>query len=178
MKSWMIALAPAMLLSACAATTPPAHTAADQPRADAGGTLLDPSGAQRGSVELWMRGASTHAIVTATGLTPGLHGMHIHAVGTCNGPDFASAGGHWNPDGKQHGHINPMGAHRGDLMQLSVSADGVGRAEFDIPASLAAMLDSDGASLVIHAKPDDDKTDPSGNSGARELCAVLAVAGA
>ena len=99
--------------------------------------------------------------------------MHIHAVGKCEGPTFASAGGHWNPDMKQHGHDNPMGPHKGDLPQLTVAANGTGTASFDVAGAFTDMVDADGAALVIHAAADDEKTDPSGNSGARVLCAAF-----
>jgi Cu-Zn family superoxide dismutase len=91
-------------------------------------------------------------------------------VGQCDGPDFKSAGPHWNPAGRQHGHDNPLGAHLGDLPNLSVGSDGRGTASFTVDGDMA---DADGTSLVIHADPDDNKTDPSGNSGARIACAVL-----
>jgi Cu-Zn family superoxide dismutase len=104
-------------------------------------------------------------------LPPGDHGMHLHAVGKCEGPKFESAGAHWNPAGRQHGHDNPQGPHAGDIGNLPVDANGNGRAEY-----LLANGSGDhpqGLSLVIHADRDDDKTDPSGNSGERIACAVL-----
>lgn len=143
--------------------------------ADAWGALKDAKGVEHGRVEFWQKGQSVHVTVTASGLSAGMHGMHIHTVGRCDGPDFASAGGHWNPTMKQHGHANPMGAHMGDLPQISIGAGGKGTGMFDFAGSIKDMLDADGASLVIHAAPDDDKTDPTGNSGARLLCAVIAA---
>jgi Cu-Zn family superoxide dismutase len=112
----------------------------------------------------------------AKGLPPGDLGMHVHAVGRCDGPDFASAGPHWNPTGKQHGRLNPMGQHDGDLSNLWVMADGSTRMDLIPPADghWSSPFDADGASLVIHAQRDDERTEPSGNSGARIACAVLA----
>ena len=117
-----------------------------------------------------------------TGLTPGLHGIHVHETGVCEGPAFASAGGHLNPAGRQHGFENPAGAHEGDLPNLEVAANGVGSidavvegATFD--TSPTSLLKPGGTALVIHADPDDEMTDPAGNSGTRIACGVV-VAGA
>jgi Cu-Zn family superoxide dismutase len=103
--------------------------------------------------------------------------MHIHSVGKCETPDFKTAGGHLNPTMKQHGVDNPMGSHQGDLPELSIGADGSGHGVFTAHTSLAALFDADGASFVVHAAADDNKTDPSGNSGARVLCGVLTPTG-
>ena len=115
--------------------------------------------------------------IAAVGLTTGAHGIHLHAVGTCDAPGFASAGSHLNPHGKQHGSANPAGSHLGDLPNLIVGADGTGAITAklsDSPAGIAsALFDADGTALVIHASSDDYMTDPSGNSGPRIACAVL-----
>lgn len=116
--------------------------------------------------------------IAANGLPPGRYAVHLHAVGRCEGPEFESAGPHWNPTGRQHGSINPQGHHLGDLPNLDVGADGTGRLEFTIAGTGAwdgahPLFDADGASIVIHAAPDDYRTDPSGNSGARIACGVL-----
>jgi Cu-Zn family superoxide dismutase len=117
--------------------------------------------------------------VEAAGLAPGVYGVHLHAVGRCDPPGFASAGPHWNPTGRQHGRDNPAGAHLGDLPNLNVGADGRGAVAFEVRgASLLegganALLDADGAAVVVHAQADDYRTDPSGNSGARIACGVL-----
>ena len=115
--------------------------------------------------------------IAATGLPAGVHGVHIHTTGKCDAPDFTTAGGHWNPTGKMHGSENPMGPHEGDLPNLTVGADGSGNLTFTVAgASLATMLDADGAAFVVHAGSDDYKTDPSGNSGGRIACGVFAPA--
>lgn len=112
--------------------------------------------------------------IDARALPPGTHGAHVHMVGRCEPPAFASAGGHWNPTMRQHGTMNPQGPHEGDLPNLIVGADGRGTLGVVIPgASVAGMLDADGAALVIHAGPDDLMTDPAGNSGARIACGVF-----
>jgi len=115
--------------------------------------------------------------VAARDMPPGTYGMHIHTTGKCEGPKFESAGPHWNPDEKQHGTQNPQGPHAGDLPNLQIGGAGSGGANFTLQAALrsglAPMLDQDGAALMIHAKADDMKTDPSGNSGDRIACAVI-----
>jgi len=116
--------------------------------------------------------------VQAAGLAPGRYGAHIHAVGRCEGPGFDSAGPHWNPAGRRHGTLNPEGHHLGDLPNLEVAVGGAGRLEFAIPGATLrsgehSIVDADGAALVIHADPDDYRTDPSGNSGARIACGIL-----
>lgn len=115
--------------------------------------------------------------LSADAPTTGSYGMHLHAVGKCKGPDFTTAGPHWNPDMKQHGRDNPMGAHRGDLPNV-VAAPGN---KLTLEQRLAditlegpgGLLDADGAALIIHEKPDDYLTDPSGNSGKRIICGVF-----
>jgi Cu-Zn family superoxide dismutase len=133
-------------------------------------SIKGPNGEPRGFATSFGDGTRTNISVQAEGLSPGVHGIHLHEVGRCDGPGFQTAGGHWNPHSRLHGRDNPQGAHLGDLPNLDVGADGRGSAEFTIEGSLA---DADGTSLVIHAKPDDYKTDPSGNSGDRIACAVL-----
>ena len=118
--------------------------------------------------------------VSAIAMPAGVHGIHLHETGLCEGPKFASAGAHWNPGAKQHGRDNPAGPHVGDLANLTVAADGTAKSSIPVAgvktASGAMMLaDADGTALVIHAKADDYKTDPSGDSGDRIACAVLAA---
>ena len=118
--------------------------------------------------------------VSAVAMPTGVHGIHLHEKGLCDGPKFASAGAHWNPGLKQHGRDNPAGPHAGDLANLTVAADGSAKVSIPVAgvktASGAMMLaDADGTALVVHAKPDDYRTDPSGDSGDRIACAVLAA---
>jgi Cu-Zn family superoxide dismutase len=112
------------------------------------------------------------------GLKPGEHGFHIHEVGKCEPPDFTSAGAHFNPYGKHHGLANPDGPHAGDFPNLKVGANGTGSlATSDSLVTLKEGLNSlfraGGTSLIIHVDPDDEKTDPAGNSGARVACGVI-----
>lgn len=117
--------------------------------------------------------------LTVRGFTPGTHGLHLHQSGRCDAPDFASAGPHWNPAGRQHGRLNPQGPHLGDLPNLEVRENGAGRVDFDVPvpagtaADVNPLVDTDGTSIVIHAAADDERTDPAGNSGARIACGAF-----
>lgn len=106
------------------------------------------------------------------GLAPGRHGIHLHEVGRCDPPDFASAGGHWETRGRKHGHDNPQGPHDGDWDNLEVGADGRGATDRLIPRWHGTIPRS-GLALVIHAREDDEATDPDGNSGERIACGVV-----
>jgi Cu-Zn family superoxide dismutase len=118
--------------------------------------------------------------VTVKGLSPGEHGIHIHSVGKCEPPDFLSAGPHFNPTNKKHGLHNPEGPHAGDLPNLVAGEDGSAVYEHitdrvTLTPGELSLFDEDGSSLVIHAGPDDQMTDPAGNSGARVLCGVITL---
>lgn len=122
--------------------------------------------------------------VEATGLTPGWHGLHLHAVGQCEGPKFTSAGAHvqHGTETVPHGLLNADGSDAGDLPNLYVGADGRGFAEvFTTTASLAEggpgqhLLDADGSAILIHAGPDDYASQPIGGSGDRVACGVIAA---
>ena len=111
-------------------------------------------------------------------VSPGEHGFHIHTIGSCEAPDFKSAGGHWNPTGAEHGIENPNGSHAGDLPNLTVDEKGnASLVQFSLGdlASGAAdtLLDEDGGAIVIHAGADDLSSDPAGNAGPRIACGVL-----
>ena len=111
------------------------------------------------------------------GLPAGMHGAHIHTTGRCDGPDFTTAGGHWNPTTRKHGSMNPQGPHDGDLPNLTIGSDGRGTLGVTVPgATMAGLLDADGAAIVVHAGPDDLMSDPAGNSGGRIACGVFTAA--
>ena len=162
------------LLAGCAGMQPTGDTTAT---AD----LRSPAGQSVGTAQLTQVGNVVRIVVEAKGLQPGLHALHIHAVGKCDPPDFTSAGAHFNPTNKQHGALNPQGSHAGDLPNLNVAADGTGRLEtateqISLGSGPTSLWDADGSSLVLHAAPDDFKTDPTGNSGARVACGVVTKA--
>jgi Cu-Zn family superoxide dismutase len=165
--------AAAAALTACSTVT--------EPEGGAPMPLVNASGQSIGSVRAWQTAGGVAFHIDASGLPHGVHGVHVHSVGRCDPPDFASAGTHWNPAGKQHGMNNPAGPHAGDMQNVEVAANGVLVTTVTLPnASLTAaagtpgaLLDADGAALVIHAAADDYVTDPSGNSGARIACAVI-----
>jgi Cu-Zn family superoxide dismutase len=140
-------------------------------------TLRDIHGQVLGKATLTQVEGGVRIQVTVTGLAPGPHGIHVHAVGLCEG-DFASAGGHFNPGAKQHGRDNPMGAHLGDLPNVAVDASGVGKVSFVMQGASfepgeGSLFPASGTALVLHAAPDDLKSDPAGNSGDRVACGVI-----
>jgi Cu-Zn family superoxide dismutase len=117
-------------------------------------------------------------LLEAKGLAPGPKGVHVHEVGTCAAPDFTSAGGHFNPEGKKHGLENSDGPHAGDLPNITIGPDGTGRLEsmndrIALAAGPKSVFDADGSTLVVHANPDDFRSDPAGNAGPRLACGVI-----
>lgn len=138
-------------------------------------TILDGTGSTIGWAGLTEDATGRlHMNVHVDGLTPGLHGIHLHAIGQCVGPAFTSAGGHHNPLLVEHGLENPLGAHAGDLPNLSVNQNGRGHLDATSDdATLVSLFDSDGSAIVIHANEDDQVTNPTGNSGARVACGVI-----
>ena len=140
-------------------------------------TLKQANGIPAGTVQIVSNGQTLTLTAAVAGLSQGQHGIHLHTTGSCTAPDFKSAGGHLNPAGNEHGVDNPSGSHIGDLPNISVSETGTGTISAELRGTEAelmdALFDADGTAVVVHAGPDDYKTDPSGNSGARVACGVL-----
>lgn len=166
------------LLAACQTLNP-----IEQPIASA--NLIRSDGSPAGTILAYQEPTGLLLRIDASGLPPGQHGVHLHSAGRCEPPAFASAGPHWNPAARQHGHRNPAGWHSGDLGNLGVGADGKLRVGLLVPGTAlravgpgggAVLADADGTALVIHSHPDDERTDPGGNSGDRIACAVIVPA--
>ncbi|MDE0416980.1 MAG: superoxide dismutase family protein [bacterium] len=140
--------------------------------------ITDTDGVAIGKVTFQQAPAGVLVSVDVTGLPPGGHGIHLHAVGSCS-PDFKASAGHINPEGVAHGLLNPSGGDNGDLPNLYAAADGSARAEFFTTrvslkgADLPALLDADGSAVIIHDKPDDHLTQPIGGAGGRIACGVI-----
>jgi Cu-Zn family superoxide dismutase len=143
----------------------------------ASATLTSAAGVVMGTATLTPAGDGMRLVVDASGAPPGVHGIHIHTVGRCEGPDFTSAGPHWNPTAMKHGTNAPGGPHMGDLPNITIGADGSGHLDTRVKGMLSGgatpLLDADGAAVVLHASADDYMTDPSGNSGGRIACGVI-----
>jgi superoxide dismutase, Cu-Zn family len=142
-------------------------------------TLRDASGRTVGTALLTPAAEGVRVVLSTSGIPAGMHGVHVHMTGLCDAPDFTTAGGHFNPAGRQHGTDNPAGAHVGDLPNITVDANGRGTMT---GVAMGAALQGEaanslrkegGTALVVHAGPDDYRTDPSGNSGARIACGVI-----
>ena len=139
--------------------------------------LRDTQGKVVGYIILWDQGPGVGLELHLHDLTPGDHAIHFHQVPRCDAPDFKSAGGHFNPEGKKHGFDSPDGHHAGDMANFKVDANG--HAEVRLEDKDVTIKDGphsllkDGTAIVVHAKADDYKTDPSGNSGDRVACGVI-----
>jgi Cu-Zn family superoxide dismutase len=169
-----------------AVTPTAANPAAAEPSSDvvpvpavfatATAVLRDINGRQVGRVLLRDSYAGVLVEGTVSDLGLGAHGFHIHAIGKCE-PPFTSAGGHFNPSNRQHGFLNQHGPHLGDMPNISTPAAGTLKFEFRVPGVTLkggnALLDADGAAIVVHASRDDYRTDPAGDAGARMACGVI-----
>jgi len=177
--STIIAVASLVALAACSPETGSEaanDTASGNVAAPAAAQLTDGAGKAAGEVTIGEDANGVTLRLSAAGLPQGTHGVHLHETGQCDTPDFKTAGAHWNPTGRKHGRDSPAGAHMGDLANIQIEADGKGGSIFLVSATRNALADASGTSLVIHAKADDYKTDPSGNSGDRIACAVISPA--
>jgi Cu-Zn family superoxide dismutase len=124
------------------------------------------------------KGGGVSIDLDVKGLPPGEHALHFHAVPKCEGPDFMSAGGHFNPANKKHGAQNPEGPHAGDMPNFTVDAKGNAKTTIvnknvTMGSEANSIYAAGGTALMIHAASDDMKTDPSGNAGARIACGTI-----
>lgn len=140
----------------------------------ASATLNDPEGAALGQAIVSETPHGLLIELVVSGLSPGEHAFHIHETGDCSAADFASAGGHFNPEEHAHGYLDPAGIHAGDLP--NIFADDAGVVHIQALAAgltLGDVLDADGSALVIHAGADDYVSQPSGAAGGRVACGVI-----
>jgi len=153
----------ATLLGACA--TPVSGPSANAQLVARSGSTVS------GSLSFTERGGSLRIDGQLAGLTPGEHGFHIHEVGDCSAPDASTAKGHYNPAGKPHGHHDTDQHHGGDLPNLTANAQGEARLGAEVKG--LTLNEIIGRSVVVHADPDDYKSQPAGNSGKRVACGVI-----
>jgi Cu-Zn family superoxide dismutase len=144
-------------------------------------TFKTADGTDAGTARLVQKGSNVEVKLKLKNLPAGVHGIHVHAKAACDAPDFKTAGGHFNPTGKQHGFMNPEGHHAGDFPEnLQIGLDhtlSMNETLKDVsldPGAPNSLTANGGTSLIIHQKEDDGKTDPSGNSGNRIACGVIA----
>lgn len=179
-----VGLGLALTLAAAAWLASPAaaQTTQPDPLPTASAVLRDSAGRTVGSATLVPATGGVRISARLSGLPPGPHGIHIHTEGRCDPPTFDSAGGHYNPTNREHGLQNPLGPHAGDLPNLTVAADGTATYSalaigVRLTAGSGSLFKEGGTALVIHVGPDDNVSDPAGNSGDRLACGVI-VAGA
>jgi Cu-Zn family superoxide dismutase len=172
-KPWIaVAAAAAAWIAGCTAMSPAGPAAVAQLRPTAGNVAA-------GTVRFEQAGNKVIVVAELSGLKANAeHGFHVHEKGDCSAPDAMSAGGHFNPGGKPHGHYGKAERHAGDMPNLKAGADGVARLrwESDLLAVGAGPADVIGRSVVVHRDPDDYASQPAGNSGPRLACGVIVAA--
>jgi len=166
------------LLVVAALAVVPAASAQDKKPQPITVNLKDGQGKAVGTATISPAAQGVKIKLNVQNLTPGEHAIHFHETAKCDGPDFKTAGPHFNPDGKKHGLQNPEGPHAGDMPNFTVDAKGKSKATVTDPnVTLGddphSVFTGGGTSLVIHAKADDGKTDPSGSSGERVACGLI-----
>jgi Cu-Zn family superoxide dismutase len=154
-------------------------SAAEAGRKSATAELKDAKGQTVGQAKFKEGKNAVQLSVKVTNLPAGQHAIHVHAVGKCEAPDFKTAGGHFNPENKKHGIMNPEGHHAGDMLNFNIGAGGNGTYKATLTGVTLAgsgansLFHEGGTALVIHEKADDLKTDPAGNAGARVACGPI-----
>lgn len=168
MKTTLIlAASAAVLLSACAGHGRGGPSAEAKLTPTQGTTTT-------GTVIFVQKGNDIEVTAHVSGLTPGAHGFHIHEKGDCSAPDGMSAGGHFNPGGHPHGHPHQGPHHAGDMPMLETDSYGNAKLVAVLPGlTLEGANGIVGRGVIVHAAPDDFKTQPTGNSGARMACGVI-----
>lgn len=170
MKAPISVASAAVLLAACATMSDSGPSASAR---------LDPTKGNQvsGSVTFTPTGNRILVKAEVRGLTPGLHGFHIHEKGDCSSGDGISAGGHFNPHKKPHGGASGAERHAGDLGNLNADAGGVARLEIEVEGVALGSGEGNivGKGMIVHAAPDDFKTQPTGNSGGRQACGVIVM---
>jgi len=162
-----------LLLCACATTDPSSSLSATV-------TLEPRSGSQaRGTVRFVENDAVVTVYVEVTGATPGTHGFHVHQNGDCSAPDATTAGDHFDVGGNPHGAPSASSHHSGDFGNVTANARGEIRTQFTTRSITVAPGDASvvGRAVILHGKPDDLTSQPSGNAGPRVACGVVNLAG-
>ena len=141
--------------------------------------MKDAQGQSLGTASLSTMPGMVHIQLDLKGLKPGPHALHVHMTAKCEGPAFASAGGHFNPAAKKHGLKSPDGPHAGDMENFTVAADGTAKGMvmahgITMGTEANSIFANGGTALVIHAGADDMMTDPAGAAGDRIACGVIA----
>lgn len=166
----------AVVDSSAAATAPAATPAADAAAIPTTAEMKDAAGVALGTLSLTETAGGISVSGRLHGIPIGTHAVHFHMVGQCQ-PPFETAGDHWNPANKQHGTANPQGPHFGDMPNVIIGSDGMANVVATTSGGTLRganpLLDADGAALVVHASPDDNRTDPAGNAGDRIACGVV-----
>jgi superoxide dismutase, Cu-Zn family len=180
MRELIIAIGIGIMVSATstAQTQPPTAATGQKASVRATANLVDGQGRSVGDAQLEQTPRGVLIRLNLKNAPAGIHGLHIHEVGQCEGPSFESAGGHFNPSKHQHGFLNPRGAHGGDLPNIEVPATALHSVEYfaeglTLDQGSNSLLDRDGSALVIHSGRDDYSSDPAGNSGDRVVCGSI-----